>query len=470
MVDIQTDVAIIGAGTAGLAAERHARQAGARTLLIDPYFAGTTCATVGCMPSKLLIAAGNAAHTARMADGFGVRLPGPEIDGPAVMKRLQAQRDRFVDATKESIDDLPDGTCLKARAHFTGATSLALEDGRAVQAKSIVIATGASPVIPGPFKPVEDRIITNETLFERADLPKSVGVIGAGPLGLEMAQALARLGVRVEVFDMGETLGGLPKGEVETSLRDALGQEMPLRLGVKPEAQRSSDGVKLSWSGAESGEAAFDHILVAAGRAPNLKGLSLEAAGLELDEHGTPVFDPDTMQCGDAPVFIAGDADHDRPVLHEASAEGTIAGTNAAGFPHVQPMRRKVPLQIMFTDPNMATVGTTEGEEIVCGRADYSDQGRAKAMRVNRGQCEIFADARDGRLTGARLVGPEIEHIAHLLAWSVQDRVTASVLLDRPFYHPTLEEGLKSALQQICAAVSAPKSPERDDGFLPGAS
>ncbi|WP_084396235.1 dihydrolipoyl dehydrogenase [Henriciella aquimarina] len=470
MADIQTDVAIIGAGTAGLAAERHARDSGAQTLLIDPYFAGTTCATVGCMPSKLLIAAGNAAHNARTAEGFGIHLPEPEIDGPAVMQRLQAQRDRFVDATKESIAGLPDGVCLKARAHFTGPTSLALDDGRIVQAKAVVITTGAHPVIPKPFKPVEGRIITNETLFDRPDLPRSVGVIGAGPLGLEMAQALARLGVRVEVFDMGETLAGLPEGAVEASLREALGKEMPLHLGVEPEAEQAGDGVRLRWSGAETGEATFDHLLVAAGRAPNLDGLALEAAGLALDDHGAPVFDADTMQCGDAPIFIAGDANHDQPVLHEASAEGTIAGVNAAGFPQVQPMRRKIPLQIMFTEPNMAVVGTPGADGDVCGQTDYADQGRAKAMRRNQGVCEIFADARDGRLTGARLAGPDIEHLAHLLTWEMHNRTRASDLLEKPFYHPTLEEGLKPALQQICKAVAAPAAPERDDGFLPGAS
>ncbi|MGB3626859.1 MAG: dihydrolipoyl dehydrogenase [Henriciella sp.] len=468
MADLRTDVAILGAGTAGLAAERHARDAGAQTLLIDPYFAGTTCATVGCMPSKLLIATANAAHTARTADAFGIRLPEPDIDGPAVLGRLRAQRDRFVEATKESMADLPDGICVRARARFAGPTKLILDDGRTVDAKAVVIATGASPIIPEPYKAVSDRILTNETLFDLEDLPGSVGVIGAGPLGLEMAQALARLGVGVEVFDTGETLAGLPTGDVEASLREALGEEMPLHLNVEPEASCEGDAVRLRWTGAETGEAVFDRLLVAAGRAPNLDGLDLETAGLDLDEHGAPVFDRDTLQCGKAPVFIVGDANHDRPVLHEASAEGTIAGLNAATFPQVKPMQRKSKLQIMFTEPNMATVGEPGGDGVVCGRADYSDQGRAKAMLKNRGQCDIFADDTDGRITGARLVGPGIEHIAHMIAWAVETRLTASDMLDRPFYHPTLEEGLKSALQQICKAVSAPKPPERDDGFLPG--
>ena len=467
MADIETDVAIIGAGTAGLAAERHAREAGARTLLIDEAFAGTTCANDGCMPSKLLIAAGEVAHSARSAAPFGIVLAEPRIDGPAVMRRVQRLRDQFVEATKAQFGKLPDGVALKARAHFEGPTTLALEDGRRVEARAVVIATGAKPVIPGPFKAAGDRVLTHETLFDLEDMPKSVGVIGGGPLGLEMAQALARLGVRVEVFDKGETLAGLPEGAPEASLRSALEAEFPLHLGVEPQASRTGEGVCLTWHEGDR-SADFERLLVAAGRSPHLGGLGLEAAGLDLDAHGTPVFDRDTLQCGNAPVFIAGDANHDRPILHEASAEGTIAGRNAALFPQVKPMNRKVLMQIMFTEPNMALVGQLAGEKSVIGTVDFTEQGRARVMGVNQGVSEIHADAREGRLTGACLVGPGVEHMAHMLTWAVGAGATASDLLNQPFYHPTLEEGLKTALQQICKAVSAPKPVERDDGFLPG--
>ena len=151
------DVAVIGAGTAGLAAERSARRAGGSTLLIDEYFAGTTCATVGCMPSKLLIAAATSAHRARKSETFGIETGPVRVDGAKVMQRVQDMRDSFVAATKKSFDDLPDGICIKAKARFTGRTSLALDNGDTVEAGAIVIATGSFPLIPEPFEGLGDR-------------------------------------------------------------------------------------------------------------------------------------------------------------------------------------------------------------------------------------------------------------------------------------------------------------------------
>lgn len=437
-------------------------------MLIDPYFAGTTCATVGCMPSKLLIAAGEAAHRVRQAGTFGVRTQEPVIDGPAVLSRLRDQRDAFVSAVKSSFEDLPDGICLKARAAFSGPDQLRLDDGRTVSFRTAVIATGAEPVLPEPYRDLGGRILTNESLFELEDLPESIGVIGAGPLGLELAQALARLGVRVEVFDMEETLAGLEPGEIEASLREPLQAEFPIHLGVKPEPSRAEDGACLRWGDGQ--EATFTHLLVSAGRKPQLDGLDLGAAGIETDDHGTPRFDARTMQCGASPVFIAGDADHALPVLHEASAEGTIAGANAARWPDVAPMTRKTRLQIMFTEPNFATVGDVPDKKDghVAGRVDYRDQGRAKAMARNQGICEIYAERASGKLTGAVLVGPGIEHIAHLLAWSIGHGASANDLLSNPFYHPTLEEGLKTALQDICKTLSLKQPDEFNSSDLPG--
>lgn len=465
------DVAIIGAGTAGLAAERSARRRGARTLLIDDRFAGTTCATVGCMPSKLLIAAADAAHAVRRAHLFGIETSDPVIDDKAVLARLHSARDKFVAGVKASFGELPEGVAVKARAHFTGPTTLALDDGRSVSARAIVIATGSVTSIPPAFDPVRDRILTNETLFDLTELPRSVGVIGAGPLGLELAQALVRLGVEVMVFDQGSRFAALADAAVADNLRALLSREMPIHLGVTPVARAEGDGVMLSWTGESEGERRFDRLLLAAGRPPQVAGLGLEQAAIALDDHGTPCFDAHTMQCGDAPIFIAGDADHDRAVLHEASSEGTIAGRNAASFPEVTPGTRFVPFSIMFTDPPMAVIGTVpEPGELshVVGCASYEDQGRAKVFARTGGLVHLYADRDGGRLIGASMVGPGVEHSAHLIAWAVQQRLTATEVLDLPFYHPTYEEGLKPALRSICQTVHAPTPPDRDDGVLPG--
>ncbi|MFL5283967.1 MAG: dihydrolipoyl dehydrogenase [Rhodopila sp.] len=400
MPDLTCDVVIIGAGTAGIGAERSARRAGATTLLIDDRFAGTTCATVGCMPSKLLIAAAEAADAVRRAPTFGIKAAGPVIDGAAVMQRVRNERDRFVAGVRKSFDDLPPGVMLQARARFTAPTRLALDNGRRVTAKAVVIATGARPSVPPMFAPVADRVLTNETIFDLADLPASIAVIGAGPLGLELAQALARLGVATAVFDQGNRLAGLRDEAVAGALRAILARELPIRTGVTLQAEPDEAGARLSWTGAETGNACFERLLVAAGRPPQLAGLGLEATGIPLDGHGTPHFDPLTLQCGAAPIFIAGDANAARPVLHEASAEGAIAGRNAASWPDLAPARRNVPFSLVFTDPPVAVIGAAmDGTEAAVGSASYDDQGRARIMARNAGLVRIYADRATGRLT-----------------------------------------------------------------------
>jgi len=470
MTKLTCDVAIIGAGTAGLAAERSARRNGAKTLLIDEGFGGTTCASVGCMPSKLLIAAGNAMHAVEHASVFGVEASG-KVDGVAVMARVRKERDAFVAGVEKSIDKLPEEVKIKARAKFAGATILSLSDGREVHAKSVVIATGSSPAIPEMFDGVRDRVLTNESIFDLKDLPKSLGVIGAGALGLELAQAMARLGVETMVFDTGETIGGLKDSHVAEAYHAILSREMPILLGVELTVEPDGDGVKLAWSGSASGEQRFDYLLVATGRPPRIKGIGLETTGLALDEHGMPDYAPETMQCGTAPIFIAGDADHDRAVLHEASAEGMIAGRNAASYPEVSPGKRTVPFAITFTHPNVAVIGKIakdDNADSVIGTASYDDQGRAKVEACNAGLVRFYADRRDGRLTGATMAGPAVEHSAHLIAWAIQSGWTATEVLDLPIYHPTFEEGMKGALRSICNEVHSPTPPDRDDGFTPG--
>ncbi|MDP9840046.1 dihydrolipoamide dehydrogenase [Neorhizobium huautlense] len=463
--DIECEVAVIGAGTAGLAAERSARRAGAKTLLIDERFAGTTCASVGCMPSKLLIAAAKVAHSIAAAPQFGIYPGNLAIDGKAVMHRVRTLRDEFVASVLKSIDEIPDDTKLMGKATFASGSNLRVGD-KTVRAKSVVIATGSKSSIPKTFDRL-DNILTNETIFELEDLPSSLAVIGAGPLGLELAQAFSRLGVEVMVFDEGKTVSALKDEDVAESLHALLEQEFPIRLSVDIDASSSDGAIELSWSGASQGKMRFTHVLVATGRPPNLDGLGLDNTGIELDEHGTPLFDRQTMRCGKSSIFLAGDSDAQVPILHEASAEGAIAGNNAARFPEVRPSKRSTPLAITFTDPPSASIGVPADEDAITGVSDFSDQGRAKVEGRNVGMIRLYAD-NEGRLTGATLAAPEGEHFAHMIAWAIEDRLTAMQLLDKPFYHPTYEEGLRSALKQICDQTRLPFGQDRDAGSAPG--
>jgi dihydrolipoamide dehydrogenase len=436
VTEISCEVAIIGAGTAGLAAERAAREAGADTLLIDDRFAGTTCATVGCMPSKLLIAAANAADNIRKASTFGIRTSAPAIDGSAIMERLRKERDGFVADMLKAIERAPNR--IKGRARFVDQTILALNDGRPVFARAVIIATGARPKVPKMFAALGELVVTNETIFELHSLPSSVAVIGAGPLGLELAQALARLGVDSELFEQSDRIGGLDDADIAKELKSTLGAEFPIHLGVELEIGREGDAARVTWSGSSRGARSFERVLVTTGRPPQLQDLNLSSTGLSLDERGVPRFDRATLQCDNAPIFVVGDANRERPVLHEASLQGAIAGRNAAAFPDVRPVERSVPMSIVFTDPPFATIGAPKSEVAVVGTGSYSDQGRAKIDARATGLVRIYANRASGKLTGAVLFGPGMDHIAHLIAWAIERGETAAGLLKLPFYHPTL--------------------------------
>jgi dihydrolipoamide dehydrogenase len=465
---LQCDVAVIGAGTAGLAAERSARRSGASTLLIDEAFSGTTCANVGCMPSKLLIAAAHIAHTIRRAPTFGIDAF-PEINGAAVMARVQRERDAFAAATRAEIEKLPRGITVRGVARFAAEATLSLEDGRLVRARAIVIATGSRPSIPRAFGEIHDLVLTNENVFELPRLPNTLAVIGAGPLGLELAQAFARLGTDVSVFDEKDKLAAVEDPEITAKLRAVLEQEFDLHLGVKIEAKRAGDSASISWTGVSKGQATFDRVLIATGRPPDLTRLNLGATGLHLNDHGVPLFNRETMQCGESAIFMAGDADAQRPVLHEALAEGAIAGNNAATYPKVASTHRTVPFSIMFTDPPLATVGQQGDAALITGQSDYLDQGRAKVEARAKGVARLYATRDNATLKGALLFCPGADHLGHLIAWAIESGLDASTLLDRPFYHPTFEEGLKPALRQLCETAGAAPPSARDLGAPSGA-
>ncbi|MFE1600166.1 dihydrolipoyl dehydrogenase [Methylobacterium sp. ID0610] len=449
---LSCDVAVIGAGTAGIAARAAAAAEGARTLLIERGPGGTTCARVGCMPSKLLIAAARAAHDARGAGLFGIEAGPVRVDGRAVLRRLRAERDHFVAAVFESLEEVPEEERIRGTARFAGPTTLRIDAHTEVAARAVVIATGSSPSLPPVLEAVAERVLTTDTLFEIEDLPASLAVLGAGPVGLELAQAMARLGVAVTLLDPAERVAGLRDPAIAACAADLIGRDVDLRLGCEVAgAEPDGEGVRLRWR-ATAGEetATFARVLAAAGRPPNLAGLDLAGTGLPLDGHGMPEVDPRSLQCGDAPIFMAGDANHLRPVLHEASRQGGIAGRNAARWPAIAAPERWPALALVFSDPEIAAIGRPfdAEQDWLIGEASFADQGRARVMGRAAGRARIYAE-RDGRLIGAEMIGPDAEHLGRFLTIAVQERWTARHALDRPFYHPTLVEGLTGALDAI---------------------
>ncbi len=449
------EVAIIGAGTAGLSALRQVRKETDDFVLIHDGPYGTTCARVGCMPSKALIEVANAFHQRTAFKTFGITgAAGLAVDTAAVLQHVHALRDSFVANTLSLTDALGERS-IQGRAQFVGPQMLEV-NGQKIKARRVVIATGSRPLVPEAWRALGERVMSSNELFEQKILPQHMAVVGLGGVGLEMAQALSRLGVDVSGFDAAQHIAGLSDPAVSQALIESLAGEFAIHLGAS--AELTAHGERLQVIAGEHSMIA-DRVLVALGRRPNLDHLGLERLGVDLDAHGVPQFNPQTMQIGDLPVFIAGDANAQLPLLHEAADEGYIAGYNAA---RAQPQcfERRTPLGIFFTDPNVATIGRSFADlqdgEAVIGAADFKGQSRARMRGEDQGLLRLYAAPETGELLGAELCVPHGEHLAHLLALAVQRKLSVHDVLRMPFYHPVLEEGLRSALRDAANHLRRP--------------
>ena len=455
MTERKVDVAIIGTGSAGLFALSKVRKATDNFVIINGGELGTTCARVGCMPSKALL---------QVAEDFARRqiftrhgIGGHEqlrVDITRTLDHVRDLRDIFVDKVLDTSTDNFSDEFVEGYARFITPTTLDV-DGRIIRADKIIIATGSRPYVPPAWSAFSERIITTDTLFEREDLPASIAVVGLGVIGLEIGQALHRLGIQVTGVDKLDNIGGLRDPVVNQSAIDILGKDFPLWLGQAAEL-REQDG-QLQVSCGEK-NVLVDAIFASLGRVPNLEGLDLDKLGVARDARGVPRYDPHTMQIGDLPVFIAGDVNGDRAILHEAGDEGRIAGYNAVQD-HPVAFRRKTPLAITFCDPNIASVGTRledlDAQQTAIGEMRFGALGRALIMGKNKGVLRVYADKHDGRLRGAEMIGPRGEHLAHELAWCIQLGLTVFDVLQLPFYHPVIEEGLQAALHDLRAKLTA---------------
>ena len=473
----KVEVAIIGAGSAGMRTYREASKVTDSIVLIEGGVYGTTCARVGCMPSKLLIAAAEAAHAGDHAEPFGIHYGDRRIDGEAVMKRVREERDRFVGFVVEDVEAWPEQHKIKGYATFKSDHLLQISDGQEIHAERIVIATGSRPRIPAELTGLGDRLITSEDIFYWPNLPESVAVFGTGVIGLELGQALHRLGVRTTLFSRSNRVGPLTDPEVNAEAAAVFADELSYYPGVELSDVKLIDG-RIQLDFIDQGQPhrdTFDYVLAATGRIPNLDRLELENTSITTDSNGVPVYNHYSGQVGDSHIFIAGDATDHLMLLHEASDEGQAAGYNAAHFPEVRHFKKSSPLSIVFSDPQIMMVGQSHEElqkqqvEFVVGEVNWRGQGRSRVMLVNRGLLRVYGEQGTGQFLGAEMIGPRAEHLGHLLAWAHQSHLTVSEMLERPFYHPVVEEGVRTALRNLNHGLNmGPKPPARCMDCGPG--
>ncbi len=451
-MDKKVEVAIIGTGTAGLSAVREVQKTTQDFVIINGGKYGTTCARVGCMPSKVLIQVANDFHRRHVFSKLGIYGgEGLTANIPEVLRHVRSLRDRFVGGVMKTVEGLKNHN-MEGYAQFIEPNVLKVGDD-ILQANKIILATGSKPVIPGPWQPFASRLITSDEIFEREDLPTSMGVVGLGIIGLELGQALHRLGIKTTCVGRSRFIGGLSDPEVNGYAVDALSQEMDFHPGSEARLEPVGEKFRLSFG---SRSVVVDGVLAALGRRPNLEGLGLEKLGIKLNAQGLPPFNTQTMQVENLPVFLAGDLNGDRSILHEAADEGRIAGYNSVRqMP--SPFSRRARLKITFSHPNMAVVGRSfgslKGEDFCIGEVKFDGQGRSLVMVENSGYLRVYGDTKSGKLLGAEMIAPAGEHLAHLLSWVIQKKMTVFEVLQLPFYHPVVEEGLRTALRDLAGKV-----------------
>lgn len=442
-IDRNVDVVILGAGSAGLRALAEVRKVTENFLVIDPGPYGTTCARNGCMPSKVLIQVANDYHRRKLYPGQGI-LGGESlrVDSPSVLRHVRALRDRFVRSAVEPLEQLGD-RLISDKGMFIGPTLIRVGK-KTIRTKSTIIATGSSPLFPKEWHSFENQILTSDHLFELERLPSSFAIIGTGSIGIEIGQALSRLGVQVSCFGSDGKIGILTDPVLNALAAKIFGREFPLYLDKKAEVV-ASKRLEFLRVKSEKKEIEVARVLGSVGRRPNLD-LGLECLSVPIGENGVPEFNRETLQIGNLPIFIAGDVNAAFPVLHEATDDGRIAGRNSVAQTP-ENYQRYVPLGIVFTDPNIVRVGKSFSElsgTFPIGEAEFR-YGRAIIVS-GEGKIRLYADPVTHAIVGCEMIGPACEHLAHLVATFIYEKYTAADALKLPYYHPTLEETLKDAL------------------------
>ena len=460
MKEIELDAAVIGAGSAGLRAMARILDKTGNALIFEGGKEGTTCARIGCMPSKAFIHIANMVNSVKLFEHAGIDFKNDLIfDSRKAMQHVREIRDILVASTIRGYSRFHDKV-VRQYAEFI--EPMTLKAGDVIyKCKVIVLACGSTPAVPPGWHLIDGRIITTDSFFELEELPKTALVVGMGSIGIELGQAMARMGVKVTGVEMLDMIAGIQDPAIEKEFRTALRNEfeiMTKTIAILNSVNKKVSVILKSVGNGEELNREFDLIVLASGRRLNLDHLNIENSGLTLGKGKVPVYDKNTLKCEGQNVFIAGDASFRRPLLHEAADEGIIAGLNAASIGELINLEPRIPISIVFTDPNVCSVGKRYDEldpdGFVVGVGSYRGQGRAVVNDVDFGLIHIYVDKKSRKILGAEMAAPVGEHLSHLLASFIYNQMTINEAFRLPYYHPTFEEGISSALYNAIRKLS----------------
>jgi pyruvate/2-oxoglutarate dehydrogenase complex dihydrolipoamide dehydrogenase (E3) component len=445
---------VIGAGTAGLVTAAGAASLGATVALVERSLMGGDCLNVGCVPSKAIIAAARGWHLARNADTWfgGPRVVG-EGDFATVMRRMRRLRAELSPAdSARRFSDLGVHVFL-GNGRFSGPESVTV-DGSVLRFRRAVIATGARAAVP-PIPGLEETgYYTNETIFSLTERPERLLVLGGGPLGCELAQAFARLGSTVTILHRGERV--LPRDDPDAArVLEAALRADGVRLEFKREAvqaERTAAGVRLHV--VQDGRGTVlegDALLVAAGRAPNVDGLDLEAVGVRLNEHGIAV--DDRLRTSNRRVYAIGDVASPHRFTHTADAQARLVLANALFFGRGRASRLVVPWTT-YTSPEVAHVGLTLAEAVRQGLAietitvPLREVDRAVLEGEPEGFVRVHLRQGTDRLVGVTVVAREAGELIAEAALAMTNGLGLSAMGRTIRPYPTVSEAYRKAADQ----------------------
>ncbi|HEU5079373.1 MAG TPA: NAD(P)/FAD-dependent oxidoreductase [Opitutaceae bacterium] len=456
------DFVVIGGGSAGFNAARVAVDHGLDVAIVDggkPL--GGLCILRGCMPSKTLLYATEVLHLAQMGKVFGLDIPTAKPD----MKALHARKLKIIgEFASHREQQLTSGrySLFQSNARFVDPHTVKLSEGTEIHGKYFLISTGSVVSMP-PIEGLKDvPSWTSDDVLELDFVPESVVILGGGIVACELAQFLRRIGSRVTLVQRSQNILRDHSPEASSVVRQAFADEgIEVVVGTTIEKiAREGDGIAVTYlhNGARRVSKAR-YLFNALGRSPNTEKLNLKAAGVRLNENGKIAVNA-FQQTSTPHIYAGGDVCGPHDIVHVAIAQGELAARHAAKAGNLKPIDESLLLNVVFTDPPLATIGVQEAEleekKIPFLRASYpfNDHGKSILMEANYGYVKVIADPATGRILGAEIVGKDASELIHLFSAPLAMKATVFDLLRAPWYHPTLAEIITYPLEEIAERVN----------------
>ena len=478
MATLSYDFIAIGGGSAGFNAGRLAASFGLKTAVIDgARDLGGLCILRGCMPSKTLLYMAEVLHLAQKGKTFGLKIPSARADMTAIHARKRKIIAEFADYRVRALEagkfDL-----IRAHARFSDAHTLELSNGERMRAKYFLIGTGSKVSVPAVPGLADVPFWTSDDVLDLDFVPPSVIVLGGGIVACELAQFLNRIGARVTLVQRSANILRDHSPAASIIVQQAFVDEgIELFAGTQLQ-QVSHDRRGFAVDFIHDGKAVTRraaHLFNALGREPNTAPLDLPAAGVVTHANGQIVTNR-WQQTSASHIYAAGDCAGPAEIVHIAIQQGELAARHAAGVKKLKAVDYSLLLNVVFTDPQLATIGLLERDldarDIPYLSASYpfNDHGKSILMDANYGYAKVIAEPKHGRILGAEIVGKDAGELIHAFSGPLAMKATVFDLLRAPWYHPTLAEIITYPLEEIAekittaAANTPPPRPKRHAG------